>query len=363
VDRKIHAGDEAIFLKEMSMEPDNWSLYRQMLRSRLFEEKVKELWEAGQISGEMHLGLGEEAIVAGVVAHLQEGDAMALDHRGVPPLVMRGVNLVSLLRELLGDEGGLCGGWGGHMHLFSRALLSASTGIVGATGPMAVGFALSAEHLRPHKIAVSFFGEGAANQGMVMESMNLAVAWNLPVLFICKNNEMSITTFSPSVTGGGLLERAKSFGMNAYEVDGRDAETVWAVAGEAIQGMRDHNGPVFILAKCVHFEGHMLGDPLLRVVRNPLQRGKEISGGLFRATLSRRGPSKEDRLKRLGDIMALLKRVSAGQKKKGNDPLNLTRQKLLKDRARLDQIEKDVAKEIRVAVNSALLADDGEGGN
>jgi TPP-dependent pyruvate/acetoin dehydrogenase alpha subunit len=345
------------------MEPDFWSLYRQMLRSRIFEEKVMELWDAGLISGEMHLGFGEEAIVAGVVAHLQDGDAMALDHRGTPPLVMRGIDFVSLLRELLGQKDGLCGGWGGHMHLFSRDLLVASTGIVGATGPMAVGFALSAQNLRPFNIAVSFFGEGAMNQGMTMESMNLAVVWNLPVLFVCKDNGMSITTYSPSVTGGSLLERSRSFGMNTYEVDGIDVGKVWTIAGGAIKNMTDQNGPVFILAKCVHFEGHMLGDPLLRVLRHPLKRGKEMSGGLIRATLSSKGTCKEDRIKRLSGITALLKKAAAGQKKKGTDPLYLTREKLLKDRPHLDQIEHDVREEIDEAVKAALLEDGREGGN
>lgn len=343
------------------MELDFYSLYKQMLRSRLFEEKVMGLWGAGLISGEMHLGLGEEAIVAGVVAHLKEGDAMALDHRGTPPLVMRGIDLVSLLRELLGKKDGLCGGWGGHMHLFSQDILAASTGIVGATGPMAAGFALSAKLLRPFHIAVSFFGEGAVNQGMVMESMNLAVTWNLPVLFICKDNEMSITTYSPSVTGGSLLERSRSFGMDVHELDGRYVEKVWAIAGEAIQNMRNQNGPALILAKCSHFEGHMLGDPLLRAVRHPLQRGKEISGGLIRATLLKRGTPKKDRITRLSGITALLRKAAAGQKNKGNDPLYLTRQKLLKDRTHLDQIEKDVREEIDGVVKAALRTDNFEG--
>jgi pyruvate dehydrogenase E1 component alpha subunit len=332
-----------------------------MIRSRFFEEKVLELWDAGQISGEMHLGLGEEAIIAGVLAHLQDGDAMALDHRGTPPLVMRGIGLVSLLKELLGQTDGLCGGWGGHMHLFSQELLAASTGIVGSTGPMAAGFALSAQHLRPHNIAVSFFGEGAMNQGMAMESLNLAVVWNLPVLFVCKDNELSITTYSQSVTGGSLLERSRSFGMDAHEVNGMDVEKVWAIAGEAIQNIRGQNGPVFILAKCAHFEGHMLGDPLLRVVRHPFQRGKKMSGGLIRATLSKRGTTKEERVKRLTGITTLLKKAAAGQKKKGNDPLYITRQKLFKDRTHLDQIEKDVREEIDEAVKAALLLDVREG--
>lgn len=345
------------------MEADLWSLYTQMLRSRLFEEKVMEIWNAGLISGEMHLGMGEEAIVAGIIAHLQEGDAMALDHRGTPPLVMRGLDLGSLLLELLGQKDGLCGGWGGHMHLFSRELLAASTGIVGATGPMGVGFALSAQNLRPHNIAVAFFGEGAVNQGMVMEALNLAVVWNLPVLFVCKDNEMSITTYSPSVTGGNVLERARSFGMDAHEVDGMDVEKVWTIAGNAMRNIREHNGPVFIHAKCAHFEGHMLGDPLLRIVRHPLQRGKEIAGGLVRSILSMKGVSAENRAKNLRTITSLLKRVAAGQKKKGNDPVYFARQKLLADKTRLDELEKNVREEIDNAVEAALLAAKREGGN
>ncbi len=356
-------GREFVFFEEETMEADLWSLYRQMLRSRLFEEKVMELWDVGHISGEMHLGLGEEAIIAGVVSHLQEGDAMALDHRGTPPLVMRGIDLVSLLRELLGFEDGLCGGWGGHMHLFSQELLAASTGIVGATGPMGVGFALSAQVLRPHNIAVAFFGEGAVNQGMVMESLNLAVVWNLPVLFVCKDNTLSITTYSPSVTGGNLLERARSFGMKARDVDGTDVEQVFSCAGELIRELRDQNGPAFILARCAHFEGHMLGDPLLRVVRHPLQRGKEISGGVVRATLSKKGIPRDDRMKNLWTIASLLKKAAAGQKKKGNDPIYLARQKLLKDKTHLYQIEKDVREEIDEALKAALLTAERDGGN
>ncbi|HIE17111.1 MAG TPA: hypothetical protein EYP71_02845 [Dehalococcoidia bacterium] len=165
---------------EGGMQPDLWSLYRQMLRSRRFEEAVTSLWEQGKISGEMHLGVGEEAIAAGVAAHVRDGDAMALDHRGTPLMVARGVDPVLLLREFLGKGDSLCGGRGGHMHLFSGEHLVASSGIVGATGPVAAGFALAAQLLHPGRIAVAFFGDGAMNQGMLLESLNLAVAWKLP---------------------------------------------------------------------------------------------------------------------------------------------------------------------------------------
>ena len=116
------------------------ALFRQMLRSRLFEEAVKQLWEDGKISGEMHLGIGEEAIAAGVIAQIHDGDAMALDHRCSPPLVMRGVSPVLLLREFMGKKDGLCAGMGGHMHLFAPEYLAASSGIVGASGAFSSWF-------------------------------------------------------------------------------------------------------------------------------------------------------------------------------------------------------------------------------
>jgi pyruvate dehydrogenase E1 component alpha subunit len=119
-----------------------------MLFSRVFEEAVTELWNEGLISGEMHLGTGEEAIIAGIVDHLREGDAMALDHRGTAAFLMRGTDPVLLMRELLGREDGLCSGRGGHMYLFSPELLAASSGIVGASGPAGVGFALAAQYLQ-----------------------------------------------------------------------------------------------------------------------------------------------------------------------------------------------------------------------
>ena len=137
--------------------PDLPLLYRQMLRSRRFEEAVRDLWQAGRIPGEMHLGLGEEAICAGLVMQLQDGDAMALDHRGTPPLLMRGVAPERLIREFMGAPDGLCGGMGGHMHLFAPEHLAASSGIVGAAGPVAAGFALAARQLRPGTVSLAFF--------------------------------------------------------------------------------------------------------------------------------------------------------------------------------------------------------------
>ncbi len=269
------------------MKADMEELYRSMARIRFCEEALANLWQRGIISGEMHLGVGEEAVAAGVVAHLEDGDALALDHRSTPPLVARGVDLVPLFLEMIGDERGLCRGWGGHMHLFSREHLACSSGIVGSSAPLGAGFALAAQYLAPGKVAVSFFGEGAANQGMLLESLNLAVAWRLPQVFVCKDNRWAITTRSRSVTGGDLLRRARSFGMPACRVDGTRVEAVWEAAGKAVRRARAGRSPSFLLASCPRREGHFLGDPLLRVYREPLKQTLEIGPPLVRSLLSR----------------------------------------------------------------------------
>jgi pyruvate dehydrogenase E1 component alpha subunit len=336
------------------MQVDLWLLYENMLRSRLFEEAVTRLWNGGRISGEMHLSIGEEAIVAGTVLQLQDADAMALDHRGTSPLVMRGVAMASLLREFLGLKEGLCGGMGGHMHLFSKAHLAASSGIVGASGPAAAGFALAARYLRPGTVALAFFGEGAMNQGMLMESMNLAVAWRLPVVFVCKDSKWAITTVSATVTGGKLTRRAEGFGMPAVKIDGTDVEAVWSAARQALKRARAGQGPTFLLATCPHPEGHFLGDPLLRIARNPVQEMKKVAGPLMKSVTRAKGGSVAKRAAGLGRVTAAIGKTTRNQLFDRKDPLKVARNKLKKDKTRLKNIEDNVKEEIRKVVADEL---------
>jgi len=342
-------------MREKSLPPDLWSLYTLMLKSRLFEEAVSQLWKDGLISGEMHLGTGEEAIVAAVVSQLQDGDAMALDHRGVPPLLMRGVDAVLILRELLGQEDGLCAGMGGHMHLFSREHLAASSGIVGAAGPAAAGFALAARYLRPTHIAVAFFGDGAMNQGMLMESMNLASAWNLPVLFVCKDDRWAITTQSSDMTGGKLDERARSLGLLAIETDGRDLVQTWEAARQAVDHCRSGEGPVFLHAGCVHLEGHFLGYQLLRLVRDPLREMPAIASPLTRAFLHKDGGALRHRLAGLGVIIsAMLDTLRDPRQDAANDPVVQARLLLRSDPVRLKETEDAIQREINAILETAM---------
>jgi pyruvate dehydrogenase E1 component alpha subunit len=325
-------------------------LYRQMARARAFELAVGDLWERGRISGEMHLGTGEEAVAAGVVAHLRDGDGMALDHRGTPPLVIRGVDPVSLLREMLGQPDGLCGGNGGHMHLFAPEMRSMSSGIVGAAGPAAVGMAWSASMQRPGSVAVGFFGDGAINEGHVMEAMNLASAWKLPAVFVCKDNEWAITTRSQQMTGGTLGERAQGLGLTVYEADGLDVEEVHDVAGRAVAKARKGH-PGFLHVTCPRLDGHFLGDQMVRVAGSPLSgEGRGVLGKSVRSALRREGGSVVARAGSLVEQMSLLARARSGQK----DPLEVARKKLKKHRLDPETVDAAVSQEMQRAVEQAL---------
>jgi len=335
------------------MRPDLFRLYRTMLTSRRLEEEIARLWHEGLISGEMHLGIGDEGIVAGVLDHLGEGDAVAADHRSTPPLVMRGVDLAAIVAECLGAVGGLGRGLGGHMHLFSKEHLAASSGIVGCSGPLACGFALAHQQLRPDRVAVAFFGEGAMNQGMLLESLNLAGCWRLPVVFVCKDNGMAITTSSGRVTSGNLPDRVRGFGLPAVELDGTDVEAVWQAAGEAVLRARRGGGPGYLHASCVRPEGHFLGDPLQRIVRHPVAELKDKVGPLVGAVTSSIGAGVAGRAASLAGITGMLGRAAA---MRGRDPVRRLRARLRADAAGLEAVEREVEAAVRKAVAAALAS-------
>jgi pyruvate dehydrogenase E1 component alpha subunit len=327
----------------------------QMLRCRLFEEATARLWEAGLISGELHLGTGEEAIIVGVVSQLIEDDAIALDHRGTAALLVRGVDPVLLLREMLGRPDGLCAGMGGHMHLFSKEHLAASSGIVGASGPTAAGFGLASQFLRPGSVAVAFFGEGSMNQGMMMEAMNLSATWHLPVLFVCKDDSWSITTGSSMVTSGALLERAGALGLTAYDVDGREVLQVWEVANQALEHLRAGGGPAFLHASCVHFEGHFLGYQMLRAIRDPLHEMPSIAAVIIKSFLQLGGGNLG---KRLAGMRIVLESIFAAlldpRQDSSNDPIVRARLSLASEPERLEALEAAVRDEIDTLLVFAL---------
>ena len=310
----------------------------------------------------MHLGTGEEAIIAGVVSQMLPDDAMAVDHRGSAAFLMRGVDPVALLRELLGRGDGLCGGQGGHMHLFSKAHLAATTGIVGAGGPIAAGFGLAAQMLRPGSVAVAFFGEGALDQGMLLESIHLAVTWKLPVIFVCKDDGWAITTRTTAEKFVGAEQKASLLGAPYQNVDGLDVEQVWLAAGKAMDRARRGEGPAFLRARCVHLEGHFLGFQLLRMIRNPLGEQPRVIGPLIGAFLHPRGGRLSQRLAGMRYILSTTRATLRDPRRAAaNDPVLRARHRLLAeagmhaDPARLDELDRLLQSEVAATVAAARL--------
>ena len=234
------------------------------------------------------------------------------------------------------------------MHLFAPEILSASSGIVGASGPAACGFAYAAQQLRPQGVAVAFFGEAAMNQGMLMESINLASCWNLPVLFVCKDNGMAITTPSSKFTGGDLLERARGLGARAVAVNGVEVEQVWQAAGEAIARAREGEGPTYLHATCVRPEGHFLGDPLLRIARKPVTELKDKIGPLMKAALGS-GSSLGQRAASLSSITSMLGKAARIQFSRKEDPVANLRKRLHLSAEELSDLEEEVEAEVSYA--------------
>jgi pyruvate dehydrogenase E1 component alpha subunit len=207
-------------------------------------------------------------------------------------------------------------------------------------------------------VAVAFFGEGAMNQGMLMESINLAAVWSLPVIFVCKDNGMSVTTLSADVTGGDLLTRARGLGAHAVSVDGTDVDKVWRVARDAFLRAREGTGPTFLHATCVHPDGHLLGDPVLRIVHKPVQELKSRVAPLMKAATSG-GSSLSQRAASLGSIMGVLAKAQKTQKHAANDPLERQRQRLSISDAERDVLERAVNDEVQAALASALRSLEG----
>jgi pyruvate dehydrogenase E1 component alpha subunit len=336
----------------MDAAPDE-RLFYEMVRIRCFEEALGDLWQRGLISGELHLGIGEEAIAAGVVDHLTEGDALALDHRPTPELVAAGVSMTSMVLEMLGHPDGLGGGNGGHMHLFSRDHRAVSSGIVGSSGPTACGLALAQQLFEPGRVTVAFFGEGAMNQGMLLESLNLAVVWRLPVVFVCKDNQWSISTRSERVTAGKLTGRAAGFGLRVGRVDGSSVRAVWKAAGAAVRRARRGKGPSFLVASCYRPRGHFEDDPLVRQARHPSEAAREASD-LLRSSFEPGSGRARARLGGMSAVTATLLRFSLDRLGRHRDPLRQAEPRLAGETA--DRLRASGRDEVAAAVRLALDA-------
>lgn len=293
-------------------------MYRKMLEIRFFEEKVFGLYGQNLVPGTIHLYAGEEAVAVGVCNALSKDDYITSTHRGHGHCIAKGADLKRTMAEILGKKTGYCKGKGGSMHIadFSIGMLGA-TAVVGAGLPIAVGAGLSARLRKTGQVVACFFGEGASNQGTFHESINMASAWKLPVIFVCENNLYAMGTRQSRIMNiENIADRAVSYGIPGVSVDGNDVLAVYEAACVAVERARRGEGPTLIECKTYRQKGHSRVDPAKYRPR------EEVEGWL------RRDPIKRLRHKLI--------------------------QTVISTEAELQEIEKEVSSEIEDAVKFAV---------
>jgi pyruvate dehydrogenase E1 component alpha subunit len=238
------------------------ALLRRMQLIRSFEEQVRNLSAGGAVPGLVHLCSGQEAVAVGVCASLSTTDYIASNHRGHGHCLAKGGRPDLIMAELLGKSSGYCRGRGGSLHLFDRSNGNLGTnGIVGGGIPLAAGAALSIQRQKRDDVAVCFFGDGALNQGLMFEILNMAAIWRLPLLLVCENNGYGEFTATEDVTAGGNpVARGTVFDIASEAVDGMDVLAVRAAAARAIARARAGHGPSFLVCTTYRYGGHHVGD-------------------------------------------------------------------------------------------------------
>ncbi len=248
--------------------------YRDMLLIRRFEEKAGQMYGMGLIGGFCHLYIGQEAVVTGIQAALEPGDAVLTSYRDHGHMLACGMAPKGVMAELTGRSGGYSRGKGGSMHMFSREKsFFGGHGIVGAQVPIGAGLAFANKYQDNGKISVTYFGDGSANQGQVYESFNMAALWQLPVLFIIENNQYAMgTAVARSSAETELHKRAENIGIPGRQVDGMDVVQVKAAATAAVDQVRSGAGPQLLEMKTYRYRGHSMSDPAKYRSKDEVQR-------------------------------------------------------------------------------------------
>jgi TPP-dependent pyruvate/acetoin dehydrogenase alpha subunit len=306
-----------------AIDREQWlHMYQQMLRIRVFEDHVNQLYLSAKMPGLAHLYSGQEAVAVGVCEALRRDDYITSTHRGHGHCLAKGATPDRMFAELLGKAPGYCRGKGGSMHIADQDTGNlGANAIVGGSAGIATGAAFSAKMRGSDQVAVCFFGEGALGQGSLYEMMNMASLWKLPVLYVCENNLYNEYTPYTETTAGTLADRARAFGIHVEEVDGQDVGVVFTTAQQCVERARSGEGPSFIVCKTYRFYGHHVGD-----INRAYYRSKEEEANW-----------KENR-----DPITLLAGWMAKQ--------------AITDGGILEQIERDVQAEAEAAVQFALDA-------
>jgi pyruvate dehydrogenase E1 component alpha subunit len=251
--------------------------YRDMLLIRRFEEKAGQLYGQGQIGGFCHLYIGQEAVAIGMQANLKKGDSVITTYRDHGHMLVCGVDPGGVMAELTGRRGGLSKGKGGSMHMFSREHdFFGGHGIVGASVPIGTGLAFAHKYRGSDSVSVTYYGDGAANQGQVFESFNMAALWKLPVIFIIENNQYGMgTSVARASASPDFFKRGEPFGIPGHKVDGMDVLAVKAAGSEAVAHCRAGKGPVILQMETYRYRGHSMSDPARYRTREEVQKIRE----------------------------------------------------------------------------------------
>ena len=248
--------------EKLTEKPELWlSMYEQMLKIRIFEEHVNQLYVSAKMPGLAHLYIGEEAIAVGVCAALRRYDYITSTHRGHGHCLAKGASVDRMFAELLGKEAGYCHGKGGSMHIADQDTGNlGANAIVGGSAGLATGAAMSSKMRGSDQVTVCFFGDGALGQGVLYEVMNMASLWKLPVIYVCENNQYNEYTHNSETTAGEMSARAEAFGILTETVNGQDIRAVYDTALGMVERARLGEGPAFMLCDTYRFLGHHVGD-------------------------------------------------------------------------------------------------------
>ncbi|OEC98971.1 MULTISPECIES: pyruvate dehydrogenase (acetyl-transferring) E1 component subunit alpha [unclassified Rhizobium] len=275
--------------------------YREMLLIRRFEEKAGQLYGMGFIGGFCHLYIGQEAVVVGMQMALKDGDQVITGYRDHGHMLATGMSARGVMAELTGRQGGYSRGKGGSMHMFSKEKnFYGGHGIVGAQVSLGTGLGFANWYRGNDNVSVAYFGDGAANQGQVYESFNMAQLWKLPVIFVIENNRYAMGTSTARATAqADFSKRGASFGIPGIQVDGMDVRAVKAAADEAVAHCRSGKGPIILEMLTYRYRGHSMSDPAKYRSKDEVQKMRSEHDPIeqVRVRLLEKGWASEDDLK------------------------------------------------------------------
>jgi pyruvate dehydrogenase E1 component alpha subunit len=288
----------AEFTQEQELEA-----YKMMLLIRRFEEKAGQMYGMGLIGGFCHLYIGQEAVVSGVQLASKEGDAVITGYRDHGHMLALGMDAKGVMAELTGRRGGLSKGKGGSMHMFSKEKhFYGGHGIVAAQVPLGTGLAFAHRYRGNDSISLTYFGDGAANQGQVYESFNMAELWKLPVVYIIENNRYAMgTAVTRASAQTDFSKRGLSFNIPGVQVDGMDVRAVKAAADQAITWCREGNGPFILEMQTYRYRGHSMSDPAKYRTKEEVQKVRDEHDPIeqVRSRILKANMATEDELKKI----------------------------------------------------------------